>query len=99
MSELAKRYVIAYDIVDDRRRDRVAKCLQAHGVRMQFSVFFVDTRPARMLRLVSRLTNLIEEDKDSIMVCDLGFVSSLGTTTVTYLGNSRKEPPRTSVIV
>lgn len=99
MRESARRYVIAYDIVDDRRRDRVAKCLQTHGLRMQYSVFFVDARPARLLRLVSRLDSLIEQSEDSIMVCDLGIVDSLGSSIVTYLGNSREEPPRASVVV
>lgn len=32
-------YVFAYDIVDDRRRDRVASLLQSHGARVQDSVF------------------------------------------------------------
>ena len=55
MRESARRFMVAYDIGDDRRRAWVARCLQRHGVRMQYSVFFVDTRPARMLRMVSRL--------------------------------------------
>ena len=99
MRESPRRFVVAYDIADDRRRGRVARCLQQHGVRMQYSVFFVDARPARILRLVSRLEGLIDAGEDSIMVCDLGAVAVLDDSIVTYLGNSRAEPPRTSVIV
>lgn len=99
MRESPRRFVVAYDIADDRRRVRVARCLQQHGVRMQFSVFFVDARPARMLRLVSRLKGLIDTGGDSIMVCDLGAVAALDDSVVTYLGNSRAEPSRSSVIV
>ncbi len=33
------RYVVAYDIPDDRRRTRVARVLEGHGERVQYSLF------------------------------------------------------------
>ena len=99
MSDDSRRFVIAYDIVDDRRRSRVAKCLQSYGVRVQFSVFLVDTRPAKLMRLLALLDDRIESSEDSVMVCDLGPVHALTTSTLLYLGNSRAEPPRQSIII
>ena len=45
------RFLIAYDIGDDRRRALVASRLKAYGERIQFSVFIVDVKPARVVRL------------------------------------------------
>jgi CRISPR-associated protein Cas2 len=33
------RYVICYDITDQKRRARLSKCLDGYGDRVQFSVF------------------------------------------------------------
>lgn len=41
------RYLVAYDIVDDRRRTKIAKVLESYGDRIQYSVFVVDIKPAR----------------------------------------------------
>lgn len=72
MSEPVRRLLVAYDIVDDGRRDRVAVTLQAYGERIQYSVFIVDGRPASFVRLRSVLRALIEENVDAILFCDLG---------------------------
>ena len=33
------RYVVAYDVTDDDVRERLARRIEHHGVRIQFSVF------------------------------------------------------------
>lgn len=99
MSESPNRYIIAYDIVDDRRRSRVAKHLQRFGLRVQYSVFVVDLRSARLLRLTAELESRIDAGEDSIMVCRLGPSSSIERDAFRWLGRSRPEPPRSAVIV
>lgn len=39
MSDARRPWVIAYDVADDDRRKRMAKFLEAHGHRVQESVF------------------------------------------------------------
>jgi CRISPR-associated protein Cas2 len=41
------RYVIAYDIADDGRREDVATLLSGYGPRVQLSVFECDVRADR----------------------------------------------------
>lgn len=72
MSEPVRRMLVAYDIVHDRRRDRVSVALQQHGERVQYSVFLVDGRPATFVRLRAVLSILIDPDVDTVMFCDLG---------------------------
>lgn len=70
------RYLIAYDIADDRRRVLVATRLASYGDRVQFSVFSVEGRPAKLVRLRAALARLVDEASDSILICDLGPTAS-----------------------
>lgn len=74
--DATRRYLIAYDIADDRRRTHVATRLSSYGDRIQFSVFIVDGRPAKLVRLRAALSRLVDEVSDSILICDLGPTSS-----------------------
>lgn len=67
-----RRYLIAYDIADDKRRDRLARVLKSFGDRVQYSVFIVDITPARLVRLVARLETSIVQTEDSVLVCEVG---------------------------
>ena len=47
-----RRFLPAYDVTDDRRRTRLAKLLERYGDRVQYSVFVVQIRPVKMVRLL-----------------------------------------------
>ncbi len=85
-----RRYLVAYDVGDDRRRERVAKRLSSYGDRIQFSVFIVDARPAKIVRLTVALSRLIDVGIDSILFCDLGPLSSDPATRFEFLGQRRR---------
>jgi CRISPR-associated protein Cas2 len=72
----ARRYLVAYDVADDQRRQRVAAKLSAFGDRVQYSVFIIDGRPARMVRLRPALARLIDPRSDSVLICDLGPIAA-----------------------
>lgn len=85
----ARRYLIAYDIVDDRRRTKISDVLGAHGDRIQYSVFIVDIRRARLIRLHERLTKLMNLTEDSILICDLGPLGQSGGPSIEFTGRRR----------
>lgn len=45
-------YLVAYDVADDKKRAKVAKCLEGFGERLQYSVFrtFLSARALARLR-------------------------------------------------
>lgn len=57
-----QRYVICYDIADDRRRDRMADILKNYGQRVQFSVFVADLEGGLAARMREQATRLIDGD-------------------------------------
>lgn len=90
MSEPIRRMLVAYDIVDDQRRDKVADKLSEHGERVQYSVFMVDGRPASFVRLQADLEDLIELEEDAVMFCDLGSKATTADRAVTQIGVVRE---------
>ena len=62
---------ICYDIVDDRRRQKVAEVLKDYGARVQFSVFEANLLSSELEELKSRLKPLIDLEEDSLRIYPL----------------------------
>ncbi len=60
------RYVIAYDITADPRRDRVAKTLEGFGRRIQYSVFECDLAGRELVDLLEELERIVNSAVDQI---------------------------------
>ena len=60
-------YTVAYDITNDKRRNKVAKILKDFGSRIQFSVFECNTDRRALLRLQNRLEKAIDLQEDTII--------------------------------
>jgi CRISPR-associated protein Cas2 len=64
-------YLICYDIVNNRRRDKVAKLLEAYGLRIQKSVFECVLDEQQHQRLRQRLVKLLNQREDQIRLYPL----------------------------
>ena len=60
--------IVCYDIADPRRLNRVAKTLEAVGVRVQKSVFECGLTPDALPALRLRLRRLIDPSEDHILI-------------------------------
>lgn len=97
--DAARRYLIAYDIPQDRRRSRLADKLESYGDRIQYSVFVADISPGRLQRLRTEISLIIESDEDSVLMCDLGPLTSVGDGRFEFMGCSRPITSNRSIIV
>jgi CRISPR-associated protein Cas2 len=80
--------IVSYDIPDDRRRSRIAKVLEAHGTRVQYSVFECNLTEMQLANLKKRLARCAKSEHDSIRFYRLckegvGRVDIIGTEEVT----------------
>jgi len=66
-----KRYIIAYDIVDDRKRTKAADTLKDYGMRIQKSVFDCALKEAAIDELKDKLKTIIDAKEDSILIIPL----------------------------
>lgn len=99
MNTRLSRMLVAYDIVDDRRRSRLANVLQSFGDRIQFSVFLIDVTDAQEVRMRARVSAEIDARVDSVLFCKLGPTASTGSTSITYLGCRRTITDDTDFVV
>jgi len=90
------RYVIAYDVADDRRRAKVAKALEQVAERVQGSVFEADLNEAALTRLQTKLSKLIDGEADSVRLYRL---CGECTRAVALMGLSRPTPAPDLLIV
>ena len=66
-----KFYVLAYDIVDDRRRQKIAKLCESAAERVQDSVFEGYFTPLELGKLVKKAKRLMKLEQDSLRVYSL----------------------------
>lgn len=59
-------YIVAYDIADDRRRQRLHRRLREHGLALQQSVFLVQQSRRGIEHLLDDLAGLIHRRDDDL---------------------------------
>lgn len=76
---LARLWLVAYDIADSRRLQRVHRYLKTEGIPVQYSVFLVQASPARVGQIRIKLATLVNPRRDDIRIypipVDLDLVS------------------------
>lgn len=58
--------LIIYDIIDDKKRNRMAKFLEGYGVRVQKSAFEARITQKNFNEMLKRATKIIDANKDSL---------------------------------
>ena len=71
-----KRFLVSYDVANDKRRNRVFKTLYAYGDHAQYSVFFCELNRRELVELRSKLRRAIHSKEDQILILDLGEASN-----------------------
>jgi CRISPR-associated protein Cas2 len=62
------RYVVCYDVVDDRRRNRVADTLKDYGRRVQYSVFVADLDEELAHKMIEAVRREVSSEEDKVHV-------------------------------
>ena len=60
------KYLIAYDIEDDKKRKKISDELEAFGYRVNYSVFECELNPTKLKRLREKLEELVDKKYDSL---------------------------------
>ena len=65
-----RRYIVLviYDIVDNRKRSKMVKCLESFGVRVQKSAFEAFLTKKKYESLMKRASRIIDKDVDSLRI-------------------------------
>lgn len=65
-----KRYIVLviYDIVDNKRRNEMVKCLEGFGIRVQKSAFEAYLTKKRYEKLINKTSQIINLQEDSLRI-------------------------------
>lgn len=96
---MRSRYLVSYDVSDDKRLRRVFKTLRGFGDHVQFSVFRCDLSVRERTELVAALDPLIDHDADQVLIVDLGPTDGRGADCIESLGRPYTCPERHAIIV
>ena len=88
-----RRYLLTYDIREDRRLRRVHRVAKEFGYALQYSVFVCDLDSMERVSMLDALLTEIHSGLDSVALFDLGDSTGRGVDCVEVLGVGRKVPP------
>ena len=74
---MRRRYLITYDISDDKRRNCVFKTLRDRGDHIQFSVFLCELNPREYALLKGQLQEFVHKRDDQVLILDLGLADNI----------------------
>ncbi len=95
---MRKRYLIAYDVSDDKRRTAIFKTLMGNGDHVQFSVFLCQLNDVELASLKGSLCGSVNARQDQIVILDLGPADSDLSSRLECLGKAYTPPARVMVI-
>ncbi len=93
-----KRFLFSYDISDDDRRTKVFKTLRDHGDHVQYSVFLCELNTRELAALRERLTPMIHQLDDQLIVLDMGAVTRDLSASLEVMGKPYSPPVRVQVV-
>jgi CRISPR-associated protein Cas2 len=92
-----RRYLVAYDIRDDRRLRSIAVCMEGYGERIQYSVFVADLSDREKYLMRADLESRMKHSEDSVMIIDLGAAGD--SSRFLFLGHHEKLPASAASII
>jgi CRISPR-associated protein Cas2 len=91
-----RRHLIAYDIREPSRLRRICKLMEAHGERLQYSVFVCDLTRTELTHLRYDAERIMNLAADSVVIIDLGNVDG---ARFTFVGKREELPQRGDQII
>lgn len=94
-----RRYLVAYDIREDRRLRQVHKTMKGYGWPMQYSVFICDLDSMETIAMRTDIGAIINHAVDSIAIVDLGNPEERGRECFSFMGFARTLPTTGPVVI
>ena len=97
---MRRRYLVTYDIADDKRRNLVFKALRDRGDHVQYSVFLCELNDKEYAFLKGQLQECVHHRDDQVLFLDLGLADitlDIGQG-IDYIGSAYNPPQRVLVV-
>jgi len=96
---MRNRFLVTYDVSDDRRLRQVFKRLRQFGLHVQLSVFECELSPRELALLRASLDEVIHHEEDQVIIADLGPAEGRGSDCLSSMGRKYEPMRRKAVVV
>lgn len=88
------RVLVAYDVSQAKRLQRIHKTMRGFGEAMQYSVFLCELSDHERVLMKAAVCEIMNMEQDRVLIVDLGPADGRGSACLEVLG--RQEPPQES---
>ncbi len=96
---MRQRYIVTYDIADQRRLRKVFKLMKGYGEHLQFSVFRCDLTNMTLAKMKGELNEAIHALEDQVLIIDVGPTEGRGEVVFESLGKAYVDEGRKPNVV
>ena len=96
---MRNKYLVAYDIRDEKRLRKVFIKMRGFGDSIQYSVFLCELSAKEKAVMVSELEEIINHKDDSIIVINLGTAKNESTDRIELIGKRPLTPERKALVI
>jgi CRISPR-associated protein Cas2 len=96
---MRQRYIVTYDVADQKRLRRVFKLLKGYGEHLQFSVFRCDLTNMTLAKMKAELSEAIHALEDQVLIIDVGPTEGRGEVVFESLGKAYVDEGRKPNVV
>jgi CRISPR-associated protein Cas2 len=82
------RYIVSYDISDEKRLRRIHRTMKGYGEPLQYSVFRCDLSASERVLMIEALSKIINHREDQIMLVDIGPADGRGRWSIETIGRA-----------
>ena len=96
---MRNRFLVTYDVTNDRILKAVFKKMKTFGLHMQYSVFECELSERELALMKAALDRLIHHGNDQVLIADLGPADGRGSQCISSLGRAHVPVERKPVVV
>ncbi len=96
---MRNKYLVSYDIRDEKRLSRVFNKMKGYGEPIQYSVFICDLSLKEKVLMVTAMKEIINNLEDSIIIIEIGSSDRKINDIIEVIGKPPEIPERKSIII
>lgn len=93
-----RRYLVTYDVADDKRRAELFELCRQHGDHTQYSVFLAELNSRELVAFQAAADAIIHHQADQVLIADLGPALLDAGRIIASLGRAYSPPVRVIVV-
>ena len=96
---MRNKYLVSYDISDEKRLNRVLNKMKGYGEPIQYSVFICNLSLKEKVMMISALKEVINNREDSIIIIEIGSSDKNTNDLIELIGKIPDIPERKNIII